>query len=154
MTISGMAPPPCLPPWKWPPDWSRQAITSAAAAWGSGFHEWHLQRLSPAANPCHSRQPQYPQTQTPPLAAAPQTRPLPLHSHPRLVAQSDRDLVQYPQPTSAGSGQLPQRPTTLPQYRRLSRRLQPDRPSLRMEETSGVPETPPKHHTLTYAAKY
>src|SRR5208283_2885218 len=111
MTISGMAPPPCLPPWKWPPDWSRQAITSAAAAWSSGFHEWHLQRLSPAANPCHSRQPQYPQTQTPPLAAAPQTRPLPLHSHPRLVAQSDRDLVQYPQPTSAGSGQLPQRPT-------------------------------------------
>ena len=57
----------------------------------------------------HSRgpgQPQHPQAQARPVAGPSSQRALPLHPHQRLLAESDRDLVQHPQPTRPAGGQL------------------------------------------------
>ena len=54
--------------------------------------------LSGYGTSCHSRQPQHPQTEKGPLAVQAQEHPLSLHAHQRVVAQSNRDLVQHSEP--------------------------------------------------------
>ena len=66
-------------------------------------------------------------------------RALPLHPHQRLLAESDRDLVQHPQPTRPAGGQLHLAPATARRHRRLHRRLQLDSPALRVEEETSLP---------------
>ena len=91
-----------------------------------------------------SGQPQHPQAQarTAGWRAIPTStstlRP-PMHAG----STSDRDLVQHPQPPRLARGQLYFAPAVAQRHRRLHRRLQPQGPSLRVEETEGVPGPAP-----------
>src|SRR5580704_8836418 len=64
------------------------------------------------------------------------------HYTPRLLAQPDRNLVLDPRSQIARRRLLCQRSRTHRPHRRVHRRLQSDRPPLRLDQIRGPPEAP------------
>src|SRR3954451_14999140 len=105
------------------------------------FHEPRRGGPSRARDSCHPRQPQDPQTQARRVARPAQKCSLPFHADPRLLAQSGRVLVLDPRRPIPARSKLHWRRSAQETHRCVHRALQPNRPSLRLEQIRSPSET-------------
>ena len=90
---------------------------------------------------CDPGQSQHAQAETRRLTVAAQQRPLSLHAHARVVAESDRDVVQHPEPGRSQRCKLHLGPAGQRSHRSVHRGLQSESRTFRMDQEGGAPVT-------------